>query len=677
MNGIKRNGKTIKLYLSLLFIALLIEIFIFNLSAVRSIRYGEGIEITDRFSVSEEAVYDAKTDRYTVAGEEFTLYMEEVNADIRNLYIGIDFIDNVVDCNILITDEGDAEPYGLSTCYLLNGKAQENSRYVTMHPYGKVKTIKMVFSVASGENFHINHIFMNARKPVNIRIERIVALFALFSLFAFFRKGARIHEIVFRAEDRKQMITGLAVFIVFLIFAAGAYCSNMDFWKNHGIVTEYYDLTKALLKGDFNLDYEPIPELLEMENPYDKHNWTGLNVPWDTAFYQGKFYCYFGITPVLLIYLPLYVLTGIMIENRTVNLIFSFLLIAGSFYFIRQVIKKWGAKTTPFFAWPVFSALLCFAENFFYLYMRPDFYNVPITSANALTIWGLGFWIKSTLTEKRKILYYFAGSACMALVAGCRPQMVLISFLAIPLFWNVAVVERKLFSKETIKETLAFCLPYIVMAIFLMYYNYMRFGNVFEFGAQYNLTTNDMTKRGFNLDRLGLGLFTFLIQPPNIIATFPYLREALISSHYMGKTIIEFVFGGVFASNLIALLNMAVIYVRDILKKYKIYFFVLTCLGLAVILSCIDATVSGILQRYTADLAMMILIPACMVGCVLLGELGKTKGRVYDIFSSFVIIAFAGMLIFDFFLIFAQTGEFNVYERNQELYYYVESLFHI
>ena len=30
----------------------------------------------------------------------------------------------------------------------------------------------------------------------------------------------------------------------------------------------------------------------------------GVVYRWDTAFYQGKYYCYFGIVPVLLFYLP-------------------------------------------------------------------------------------------------------------------------------------------------------------------------------------------------------------------------------------------------------------------------------------------------------------------------------------------------------------------------------------
>ena len=102
-----------------------------------------------------------------------------------------------------------------------------------------------------------------------------------------------------------------------------------------------------------------------------------------------------------------------------------------------------------------------------------------------------------------------------------------------------------------------------------MFYNYSRFGSVFEFGAKYNLTTNDVTRRGFNLDRLGGGLLTMLVLPPIYSATFPFIRESAISSRYMGKMIVEFVVGGIFTTNLISWVCLGSFWIKDILKKYK------------------------------------------------------------------------------------------------------------
>ena len=688
MEWLNRNRETVRRYLRLWIPALLIEIFLFNLSSVRTFYAGEGTELTDKISVSSEAVhsaemhstemYGAGNGSYTAAAENFSLSISDLNVEIDNLYINIDFTDSVVPVSIVLTDEGNSSPYGLPAHYLLKEKGRTDSRYVTLHPYGKVKSVKMIFEVMPGESFRINQISINKRKPFAVNPIRMAAIYGILAFAALFRRGSQIHKTAFCAESRRQMMAAGAIMALFFGMTVLAHLSNIELWKevnDYPVGGQYYQLTDALLDGRFSLDYRVSQGLLALENPYDRNARESVVYRWDTAFYQGKYYCYFGITPVLLLYLPYKLLTGRVIKHYTVNLILSLCNISGSFYLVRQIMKKWGNGKVPFFVWPLLSGLLCFSENFFFLYMRPYFYNIPILAANVLTIWGMGFWVRGMLEEKRKWLYYLAGSACLALVAGCRPQMVLLSVLAIPLFRDEVIHKRRLFGRDALRETLAFCVPYLVTAGFLMYYNYARFGNVFEFGAKYNLTTNDMTRRGFNLDRLGTGLFTFFLQPPGMIASFPYICESIIFDNYMGKTIAEFVFGGIFATNVIAVLNGAVICVRDVLKKYGAWMLAVSSLGLAVILGCVDATVSGMLQRYTADMAFAVLFPACIICCILFAETWGEKKNGYCILSSFAAVAFLMMLVFDFFMVFANTGEFSMEGRNPEVYFYVRSLF--
>lgn len=624
--------------------------------------------------MSEEAIYNAEDGSYTAGAEEFTMFMREVNADIKNLYIDIDFEDVAVADAIYLTDEGNVLSYKLPEHYLLKKRGREDSQYVTLHPYGKVKTIKMVFQITPGKKFRINRIAMNVRKPFHINTIRLAVIYGIFAFMALCRRKSGLHKIIFRSESKRQLAAGILITGIFLAAGVSAYHSNLDYWRGMG-GNQYHELTRALSEGRFSLSYSVPEELLQLENPYDMNTWDGIDICWDNAFYNGKYYCYFGIVPVLLLYLPYYLLTKTMLPNNAASLIFMILMIMGSFYLVRQILKKWGDGKVPFLAWPLLSVVLCFSENFFFLYMRPYFYNIPIIAANALTVWGLGFWLKGIMTENRKGLYYFGGSLGMALVAGCRPQMVLMSFLAIPLFWDVVIRKRKLFSKDGIRETAAICIPYIVTAAFLMYYNYARFGSVFEFGAQYNMTTNDMTRRGFNLDRLGTGVFTFLLQPPNIVSTFPYIRETLISSRYMGRVIVEFSLGGIFMTNIVTLLDGMVISIRNILKKYRVWALSLTCLSLTVILGCMDATIAGILQRYTADIALMALLPACVICAVWLAELREKGGDGYYTLHNFMALSFLLTLIFDFFMIFSNTGAMTMEGTNPELYFYMQSVF--
>ena len=73
--------------------------------------------------------------------------------------------------------------------------------------------------------------------------------------------------------------------------------------------------------------------------------------------------------------------------------------------------------------------------------------------------------------------------------------------LCLPIFWQRYLREKRLFTKRGITEAVAFVLPVVLVAIGLMWYNAARFGSPFDFGANYNLTSNDMTRRGFSVGR--------------------------------------------------------------------------------------------------------------------------------------------------------------------------------
>lgn len=673
----KQSDKTRRflIYILIFIPVLLLETFLFNLNAVRSINY-EPIDLTPYFSVSQEAIYDAPSGNYVVEGEEVTLYAEGLDMDVHNLHLDMDFSDGIVFVRTAVSDDGNSNSYGMAEQTILGG--YPNSKYFTIHPYGNVHSIKLVFRMDPGTAFQIHSISCNARKPFHLRLTRMLVMYLIIAFLVSMRKESFLHQIMFDQRCKKQLLMGSLICAVTLLTTFAAWRSNVDTF-NATNFPEYQELTRALADGHFYL-YESADEsLLALDNPYDytaREELGDVTYLWDRAFFEGKYYCYFGITPVLLVYLPVYLLTGKMLLNATVSLIFALCLVAGSFYLIRQLMIRYFPKV-PFFYWPLLSVLMAFSENFFYLYMRPDFYDIPIITANALTVWGIGLWLKGLNIGqgKAKTVCYALGSLCMALVSGGRPQMLLLSFLAIPLFWEEVFVKRELFSKKSIVNTVAFCLPYVLIGGFMMLYNYSRFGSVTDFGANYNLTTNDMTRRGFNLDRLGSGILALLFLPPVFLGNFPYIQSSVISSRYMGKMIVEFVVGGIFATNLISWVCLGSFWVKDILKKYKVWSIVVTGMLMALFLGCADATIAGILQRYTADISFAVLFPSCLAAGVLLQHAGEQKGRANHILSSFIAVAVLFTLIFDFLLLFNSSGDYTIYGAKPELYYAVNSYF--
>ena len=76
---------------------------------------------------------------------------------------------------------------------------------------------------------------------------------------------------------------------------------------------QYELMADALLKGQVYLEYGDMDRrLLEMPNPYDTkaRRELGVRYHWDHAFYKGRYYMYFGVVPVFLLFIPFKLITG-------------------------------------------------------------------------------------------------------------------------------------------------------------------------------------------------------------------------------------------------------------------------------------------------------------------------------------------------------------------------------
>ena len=88
-----------------------------------------------------------------------------------------------------------------------------------------------------------------------------------------------------------------------------------------------------------------------------------------------------------------------------------------------------------------------------------------------------------------------AGAALIALTLAARPQMVLAAMFGLVLFWPFLRDARgnAQARRACLGAFRAALVPFLVVAAAVMVYNFARFGSPLDFGANYNLTTNDMT----------------------------------------------------------------------------------------------------------------------------------------------------------------------------------------
>ncbi len=274
-------------------------------------------------------------------------------------------------------------------------------------------------------------------------------------------------------------------------------------------------------------------------------------------------------------------------------------------------------------------------------------------------------WFCSLLGEKVSSWRMSAGSLLLAMIAGCRPTLVLVTLLAIPIFWK-PVKEKRLLGEHKILDLTCFFMPVLLVAAGLMYYNYIRFGSVTDFGAMYNLTTQNMPKRAFILAMVPMELFVLLFQPPCVTAVFPFFHQVSMDNQYAGSLLGESGFGGVMATNLILIFAFMPYLFRRIKYNRAAYAssFILT--GATLVILVADTQIGGIVPRYLVDFTWLLFLS---VALLFLGWNERYQNtHFWKMGWIFFLVLTAQSMIFNGLTIFTDVYE-KVEEFNPQWFY--------
>lgn len=668
--------------------ALAIELIICNFSAWTSLFY-KNRTVFENVRVDGGIETEIGPGSYIVPEGVLTLHVDDVDINVHNLFMALDFSeDTPVSYTVSLTDEGNHYPYFLPEQILTPGI--QRSFYTNVHPAGAVKTIEIQITVPAGNIVTVSGVCANARFPFLFSPVRFLVLLGAFLFFYYLLRVDKWQAEMCRESKMQHGVTAMTIVLLiglaWLLAHVNPICIASP-WPHH---KQYQELAEAIAQGHLYLDGEPSEELLHVENPYDTIylQANGIDYRADYAYYEGKYYVYFGIVPELLLYLPAYLLTGHHMPNYVAVFLFYCGFILAVFALYREVVRRWFVHT-PYFLYLLLCILTICSGNYLFIIARPDLYDTPIMAANMFTAAGLMFWLKGKYAEslKTRNIFLFLGSLCMALVAGCRPQMLLFSALAVPLFWEEFIPRRgstgqyseafpakSLLNKKTLSDAVSICLPYLIVAAGVMYYNAARFGSPFDFGATYSLTSNDMTKRSFNLHQALLGLWHYFFRPPLMESDFPFLQGVQIdSASYMGKLNAEYTYGGMLICNAFLWVLFSIRRGRDVLRQKRIYVFPLISIAISVALCIVDVTGAGILQRYMVDMVWGIWFAAVLLWFALF-EQAKERGTLQAL-TLFLMAVCLLQALYGFGLVFGNGDlSVNVRTSNPELYYYLREL---
>lgn len=640
-------------------IALVLEVFLFNMNFFISSSYEpvnltdqSGLDLADPDEVTKDAFAQNEPVRLTATSN--VLEFHNLNKEIHNIHLDFDNSQAAQNLTIQISFTDSAhETYFNTTEYTFGvpevevSTFSEESQYLYLQSSGLIQDLRIeIVNEDATYPLILNAIVINDPQPFAFNGLRFFAAFAILLFVYVFRPKSSIYRCKIKEHPRfsRACIVAATAFEVFVLTAYLLFGSNQvgiataqynsGSWDGHSIVNtyevggenaqQYAELAKAMAHGQLYLEEQPPQWLQDMENPYDKgardelQKQTGEAYLFDVAYYDGHYYVYFGVLPVLLFYLPFYLITGTSFPTAIGVLIACIAFILGITALMDRF-ARYHFKRVSLGLFLLLQIPLVGCSGMLYLAKFPTFYSLPIALALALTVWGLYCWLHGRSSQKAQV-WYLVGSLCMALVVACRPQFIVFSLLAFPLFWRKFITEKHLFTPKGVREFVCLLAPYFIVAVGIMLYNRARFGSFFDFGANYNLTVNDMTQRGTNPGRFLPGLFAYFLQTPTTTGVFPWIQPTTFDTTYLGQTIKEVTFGGI----LVCLPILWILAFAKPILKYRfkvrstntIAGVVITMLISGVVVACMDAQMAGILQRYTADYTTLFLIPAVLLAFV-------------------------------------------------------------
>lgn len=324
--------------------------------------------------------------------------------------------------------------------------------------------------------------------------------------------------LAYRISRPSSWIVLLMAFAVgsYYLWAARASGSGFEWGRDLG---GFYDhLGRAFTSGQLSMPFTPSPELLALPNPWDWRVGGSYKIS-DLALYNQRYYLYHGAAPALLLFTPWRLLTGHDLpENFAV-----FLFALGGFLFscgtLLRVLRLAGATVRP--------ALLSFlllalgvCQGVPFLLSRIFVYEVAIAGGYfclsgalcflAYAIPLLGNW------------FLVASGLMFGLAVACRPNLFFAAGIA------TAAMTIYVAKSQHRRAILVFLIPLCVIGASIAAYNYLRFGNPFEFGLNYLLSDGPNQNRvQLSTDFVLPGLYFFLWCAPDFSFVFPWVRLAL------------------------------------------------------------------------------------------------------------------------------------------------------
>lgn len=651
----KRNCSKILINL---IIALFLEVIVFNITSYR-VLFGNFEK--KEFTQFEFVEYQ---------GSKAIIKIDNINTELATVKLNFnEYIDDVREYKIYFSDETSSNYRGLNSKNFI--PENEKSKYIPLYLSGKVNGLEISIDKDIYENNNLDSIVINEKIPFEFNIIR----FTIILLILIIRYFLKYEENINSEYSPKNLTQELALLFIIAIFFVISIVINQNSIEpdNYKVYNEKF--VNSICHGSFALEDKPSQKLMDLENPYDDLERSklerGKDYLWDTAYYKGNYYVYFGILPLLVFFLPYYIITKTYLDMTIVILILSMII----FILIKEVLLKIINRYFPKISFKfVVGALIMLCSGSLVLYAdgMSRFYELAILSALVCVLWGIYFILKALEQDEKKYINIFWGSLLLALSVACRPIALLASLLILPYLIQLLIINIKKFKSDKmplLKLLVSAGIPYITVGILLMLYNYVRFENPFEFGAKYQLTVINMGALKSRIFAIPTGIIANIFSIPNFIPDFPFIMNHNKLLEFYGYYYIENMIGGLFIIAPICFMNFWVIKANKKTENKELKFIINSLIIVGSLIVIISIMMAGSNQRYLIDYAWMFILSGILIFMIIFNSLKSDEAK------NILKKAFATITIFTFIIGILSgivSEKENMKNYSPEIYYKIK-----
>ncbi len=624
----KRNCSKILINL---IIALFLEVIVFNITSYRVLL---GNFEKREFNQFESIKYQ---------GSKVILKIDKINTELVTVKVNFNKnVDNAREYRISFSDETSSDYRRLDSKIYI--PENEKSKYMPLYLSGKVNGIEIEIDKDIYENNCLDNIVINEKIPFEFNMIRFFIVLGILIVRFFWKYEENLNK-EYSPKNLTQELILLFIIAIFFVIAIFINQNSIE-PDDYRIYNEKF--VNSIYHGSLALEIKPSEELMDLENPYDDLERSklerGKDYLWDMAYYKGNYYVYFGILPLLIFFLPYYIITKKYLDMAIVTFIISMFIFILIKEILLKIINRYFPKI-PFKFVVCSLIMLCSGSLILYADGMSRFYELAVLSALACVLLGINFILSAVEKENKRYINIFWGSLWLALSVACRPTALLASLLILPYLIQLLVENIKKFKsdKKLLLKLLISCgIPYITVGILLMLYNYARFENPFEFGSKYQLTVINIGALKSRIFAIPTGIIANIFSIPNFISDFPFIINHNKLLEFYGYYYIENMIGGVFIIAPICFMNFFIIKANKKTENKELKIIINSLVIVGTLIAILSIMMAGSNQRYLIDYAWMFILSGILIFIILFNSFksDETKSILKKAFGVITIFTF-------------------------------------